>query len=134
MSSNNPSVRINRHRLGHDQLDPVSPGRRYGCEGDTGVPGGGLDEDGVLGSYIAEVIDSGRRMTVIDFDSPESLITNISEHLREGIDYVANALDSGFLTTTIILAMVTAVLTVVAHTLGRDDVEALQESEREEEE
>lgn len=93
-----------------------------------------LAGNALIGSYIAEVIDSGRRMTVIDFDSPESLITNISEHLREGIDYVANALDSGFLTTTIILAMVTAVLTVVAHTLGRDDVEALQESEREEEE
>ena len=92
-----------------------------------------LAGNALIGSYIAEVIDTGREMTVIDLSSTQDLMSNISEHLTKALDYVAGALDSGFLTTTVILAMVTALLTAVAHTLGRDDVEALEECAEEDE-
>ena len=90
----------------------------------------------IIGAYIDQFMEKGRSMTVIDLGSTDNFITALTETITEGLEYVAESLDGGFLTVTIILAMATTALTAIAHNLKRDDVEALDayraESEGEE--
>ena len=84
-----------------------------------------LSGNALIGAYISNVIDKGRTLAVIDVGSGNPR-ASLSDTIAEGLDYVANTLDAGFLTTTIILAMIIAVLTAIAHAMGRDDVESLE--------
>ena len=85
-----------------------------------------LAGNAIIGSYIKNVIEEGRTLDVIDLSSGASLIDQISEHLVDGLKYVAESLDSGFLTTAAILAVIAALLSILAYTLGRDDLDALE--------
>ena len=87
----------------------------------------------LIGSYISTVLRTHRGETVVDLSASDNVIRTMTETLMEGLDYVANTLDNGFITTAIVLAMVTSLLTVLAHTLGKDDVEALEEYHRQKE-
>jgi hypothetical protein len=92
-----------------------------------------LSGNALIGAYISNVIDKGRTLAVIDIGSGNPL-ASLSDTIAEGLDYVASTLDAGFLTTTVILAMIVAVLTAIAHTMGKDDVRALEAYRKESEE
>ena len=51
------------------------------------------------------------------------------EYVMSGVKYVADSLASGFLAISAILAVVAALLTLLALTLSREDVEALGREE-----
>ncbi len=80
----------------------------------------------IIGAYINEVIERGRSMTVIDVTAADNVITALTEDVVSGLKYVADSLDTGFLTVCVILAMATTVLTAIAHNLNKDDVKALE--------
>ncbi len=92
-----------------------------------------LSGNALIGAYISNVIDKGRTLAVIDIGSGNPL-ASLSDTIAEGLDYVASTLDAGFLTTTVILAMIVAVLTAIAHTMGKDDVKSLEAYRKESEE
>ncbi len=82
----------------------------------------------LIGSYINTVLDQNRGHTPVDLSASDNLVQTFSGMVREVLDYVANTLADGFLTTAVVLAMVTSLLTVLAHTIGKDDVEAIEEN------
>ena len=96
-----------------------------------------LSGNALIGAYINNVIETGRKLSVVNLGA-DNPIDSFTAAIADGLAYVAETLDAGFLTTTIILAMVVAVLTAIAHNLKKDDVEALEayarESEKEEKE
>ena len=82
----------------------------------------------LIGSYINAVLDNNRDSAPVDLSASDNLVNTFMGKIVEGLDYVANTLADGFLTTAVVLAMVTSLLTVLAHTLGKDDIEALAEN------
>lgn len=76
----------------------------------------------IIGAYISNVIDRNRTTDIIDLSASDDIIATIADHITSGIKYVANTLADGFLTTAVILAVFTAILTLIAATLGKDDV------------
>ena len=77
----------------------------------------------IIGAYISNVIDANRTAEVIDLSAADSILATLSEHVTAGIKLVADSLASGFLTTSLILAVIAVLLTLVAVKLGRDDLE-----------
>ena len=85
-----------------------------------------LAGNAVIGAYINQVVHGGRDTSAIDLYHADSVIETMKQYITDGLAYVANSLSSGFLTTALILAFITAALTILAYTLGRDDVEELE--------
>jgi len=75
----------------------------------------------VVGSYIAEVKNANYVPDVIDISSADMLLKVIAEHMSNDLQYVADALNDGFTACVVIMAVVTAFLTFVAYSLGKDD-------------
>ena len=80
----------------------------------------------LIGSYINTVLENNRGEQIIDLTATDNLLSTLANQVLEGLKYVANTLDDGFLTTAVVLAMITSLLTVLAHTLGKDDIEAIE--------
>lgn len=93
-----------------------------------------LAGNAVIGAYINEVIHGGRDNSPIDLFNAESVIETMKQYIADGLKYVADSLDSGFLTSALILAFITGALTFLAYTLKKDDVEAVNAIEGSEEE
>ena len=88
----------------------------------------------LIGTYINNVIRSNRAPAVIDLSVTDNALVAIRDYLSTTLQYLSDSMDSGFLMTAIILAMVTAGLTAVAYLVGRDDIKilnAMREKEKE---
>ena len=92
-----------------------------------------LAGNAVIGAYINEVIHGGRDTSPIDLYNVDSIIETMKQYIADGLKYVADSLDSGFLTSALILAFITGALTILAYTLKKDDVEAARGMEEPEE-
>ena len=92
-----------------------------------------LAGNAVIGAYINEVIHGGRDTSPIDLYNADSIIETMKQYIADGLKYVADSLDSGFLTSALILAFITGALTILAYTLKKDDVEAVKGMEEPEE-
>jgi hypothetical protein len=88
----------------------------------------------LIGTYINNVIRTNRAPASIDLSVTENVLTSIREYLSVTLQYLSDSMDSGFLMTAIILAMVTAGLTAVAYLVGRDDIKILNAMREKEEE
>ena len=84
-----------------------------------------LAGNAVIGAYINEVVHGGRDTSAIDLYHTDSIIETLKQYIADGLTYVADSLSTGFLTSALILACVTAALTFLAYKLGKDDVEEL---------
>ena len=84
-----------------------------------------LAGNAVVGTYINNIVDAGRDHTPIDLATVDDLLAEVVTHVKDGIHTVAQSLDTGFVMTVIIMAMITTILTGFAHTLGRSDAEAI---------
>ena len=84
-----------------------------------------LAGNAVVGTYISNVVDARRDHTPIDMATVDDLLAEVVDHVKEGIHAVAESLDTGFVMTVIIMAMITTLLTAMAHTLGKEDAEAI---------
>ena len=82
-----------------------------------------------IGAYINDVIRGDGTPMLIDFSSTTDIFATLQERISVALDYLAESMDSGFLTTAIILAAVTAVLIPVAYRLEYDDLESLKGNE-----
>ncbi len=79
----------------------------------------------LIGAYIGGLVH-GHKPKVLDLSATENIITEIKNILIEGLDYISEAMDSGFTMTALFLAVITAGLTLFAYRyLGKDDLEAL---------
>ncbi|MBR2254260.1 MAG: MFS transporter [Candidatus Methanomethylophilaceae archaeon] len=74
-----------------------------------------------VGAYMQEVKQSGHVTDVIDISATSDLLGSIAQHILGEVSYAANALNDGFTVSVVIMAVVTALLAVVAFTLGDDD-------------
>lgn len=84
-----------------------------------------LAGNAVIGAYINQVVHGGRGDSTINLYNADSIIDALKDYIVEGLKYVADSLSTGFLTSALILAIVTAFLTILAYTLGREDMEEL---------
>ncbi len=85
-----------------------------------------LTGNALVGTYISNIVDAGKDRSPIDLANVDVLVEEVLKRITDGIHSVAQSLDTGFLMTVIIMAMVTVMLTGIAHTLGRDDAEAVK--------
>ena len=85
-----------------------------------------LAGNAVVGAYISNVVDAGKDTSPIDLATVDNVITEIVNRITDGVRISAESLDTGFVMTVIIMAMITTFLTVLAHTLGKKDAEAVK--------
>ena len=83
----------------------------------------------IIGTYISNVIDRNHVSEAINLSAADNIVSAIMEYVMSGVKYVADSLASGFLAISAILAVVAALLTLLALTLSREDVEALGREE-----
>ena len=83
----------------------------------------------IIGNYISNVIDGNHVSEAINLSAADNIVSAILEYVMSGVKYVADSLASGFLAISAILAVVAALLTLLALTLSREDVEALGREE-----
>ena len=83
----------------------------------------------IIGTYISNVIDRNHVSEAINLSAADNIVSAIMEYVMSGVKYVADSLASGFLAISAILAVVAALLTLLALTLNREDVEALGKEE-----
>ncbi len=81
----------------------------------------------VVGAYIKEVVNANYVPTIIDISTADSLIGSMASTFGDNFKYTSQALDMGFTTTALIMAVVTAILVVIAYTLRKYDLENRQE-------
>ena len=79
----------------------------------------------IIGAYIGNLVH-GHKPEVLDLSATDNLINTITEMVSSGLKYISDAMDTGFLMTSLVLACITALLTVFAFRfLGKDDLKAL---------
>ena len=79
----------------------------------------------IIGAYIGGLVH-GHKPETIDLSATDNLITEIADMVSSGLKYISDAMDTGFLMTSLVLAIITAGLTLFAFKfLGRDDLKAL---------
>ncbi|MBO4503060.1 MAG: MFS transporter [Candidatus Methanomethylophilus sp.] len=79
-----------------------------------------------IGAYINDAIRGDGTPMLIDFTSTSDVVAAIEEHVSAALNYLAESMDSGFLTTALILAAVTTILIPVAFRLTYADLEGLR--------
>ncbi len=79
----------------------------------------------LIGAYIGNLVH-GHKPEVLDLSATDNILTTINEMVSSGLKYISEAMDTGFLMTSLVLAIITALLTVFAYKfLGKDDLRAL---------
>ena len=87
----------------------------------------------IIGSYINEVIRGAMPPTVIDISATDDILKTLGDFVSDSLHYLTVSMDDGFLTTAIILSMITAGLAIVSHFIRKDDVIEMQRLKAEEE-
>ena len=86
----------------------------------------------IIGSYINMVIRGSMPPSIIDLSATDDILKTLGDFVSDSLHYLSVSMDDGFLTTTIILAMITAGLAVVSHFIRKDDVIEMQRLKAEE--
>ena len=85
----------------------------------------------VVGSYIKDVIQDNYVSVPIDLSAAENVLKEIAAKFMNDVQSAAGSLSDGFAVSIAIMAAVTAILIAYSFTLGREDVEAAEESGKE---
>ena len=80
----------------------------------------------IVGSYIKEVNHSNYEQTVIDLTTTDNVLSEIAATILSNIEYAASSLRDGLLSTVLVMAVASIVLGILAYTLRKDDVEAIE--------
>ena len=84
--------------------------------------------NGVIGAYIGGLIHENNGNGIIDLSASDNLLNSISELIASSLEYVKVTMDTGFLMSALVMAVLTALLAIVAYRLGKDDLDALEAS------
>ena len=79
----------------------------------------------IIGTYISDLVHEDMP-DVLDLSCTDNLIDTITEMFTSGLKYISDSMYTGFLMTALVLAFITAALTVFAYIcLGKDDLKVL---------
>ncbi|MBR4503587.1 MAG: MFS transporter [Candidatus Methanomethylophilaceae archaeon] len=85
----------------------------------------------IVGSYISEVTQGNYVSVPIDLSVAENVLKEVAAKLMNDVQSAASSLSDGFVVSIAIMAAVTAILIAYSFTLGKDDVEAAEDSGKE---
>ena len=79
----------------------------------------------IIGAYIGSLVH-GHDPDMLDLSATDDVIAEIGNIIASSLKYISDSMDTGFLMTALVLAFITAALTVFAFRfLGKDDLKAL---------
>ena len=82
----------------------------------------------IVGAYIGEIVRSNYVPTIIDLNITTDLVKQLVTNLVKDVQYAADALNTGLMSTLLIMAVITALLSIVAYKIGKEDLDYISAS------